>query len=237
MVRGLLMGVCALVVSAAVVAVVAFPSMAATACPGCYGLERVAPSLYVERGLPAERRATILATLEQARHRVAEFYGGRRSSPRILACGTQECYRRIGGGQERGVAVLNRAVMLSPRGLNQVIAAHELSHVELHERLGPAAGKVPRWFDEGLAAVVSDDRRYLRTASERRPDRCRIRSDEALPETLSDWLGGASEGGQRLYAVSACRVSRWLDDQGGRQGLLALVDRLRAGEEFPPVRP
>ena len=44
-------------------------------------------------------------------------------------CLSDDCYRRIGGGRERGIAVLNRAVMLSPRGVNPVIAAHELTHL------------------------------------------------------------------------------------------------------------
>lgn len=125
----------------------------------------------------------------------------------------------------------------APPGLNRVIAAHELSHVELRERLGSAADKVPQWFDEGLAVVVSDDRRYLTPASGGATDRCRVRSDEALPETLHDWLAWPSDDGHRLYAVSACRVDRWLAAHGGRRALLALVDRLRQGEEFPRIRP
>jgi hypothetical protein len=85
--------------------------------------------------------------------------------------------------------VLNRAVMLSPRGIDAVIAAHELAHVELHERLGSHAGHVPQWFDEGLAVLVSDDPRYLRP--ETAVDRCLVASDEALPATLPEWLRAA----------------------------------------------
>lgn len=215
-----------------------FPSVAATTCPGCYGMQRVGPNLYVERGLPDERRERISALLNAAERQVAAFYDGRRSSPRVLACTTARCYSRIsGGGQARGIAVLNRAVVLSPRGLNQVIAAHELSHVELNERLGSHNGRIPQWFDEGLAVVVSDDRRYLTGVAADGADRCRISSDEVLPETLSDWLTKAAKDDQRLYAVSACRVSRWMDANGGRQGVFDLIERIRSGEPFPRVRP
>ena len=100
--------------------------------------------------------------------------------------------------------MLNRAVMLSPRGIDPVIAAHELTHVELHARLG--RGSVPQWFDEGLAVLVADDLRYLRPAGE--GDRCLVTPTGPLPDTLSGWLRAASVDAQ-VYAQAACAVSRW----------------------------
>ncbi|GAA3117888.1 hypothetical protein [Streptosporangium carneum] len=210
------------------VVAVAFPAVAATACPACYGLESLGPRLYVEQGLPAERRRQVAEVVRAAERRVSDFYGGRRSSPLVLACLTEECYRRIGGGGERGVAVLNRAVMLSSRGVDPVIASHELSHVEFHDRLGGERG-VPQWFDEGLAVLVSEDPRYL--APETAGDRCRAGSQEALPVTLEEWLRAASAD-QQVYARAACRVSTWADAHGGRSALLGLVERVAAGERF-----
>ncbi|TDC83557.1 hypothetical protein E1193_08290 [Micromonospora sp. KC606] len=46
---------------------------------------------------------------------------------------------------------------------------------------------VPQWFDEGLAVVVSDDPRYLKSRSA--DDRCMAPPDGALPQTLDQWLG------------------------------------------------
>ncbi|GAB3901246.1 hypothetical protein GCM10027612_64320 [Microbispora bryophytorum subsp. camponoti] len=43
----------------------------------------------------------------EAERRVRDSYGGRKASPRILACLGDRCYDRIGGGGVRGVAVLN----------------------------------------------------------------------------------------------------------------------------------
>lgn len=203
----------------------AYPSVAATTCPGCYGLTEQSSGLYVEDGLPPARQAEISRIVTEASERVADFYGGRRSSPTILACATEECYQRIGGGRERGIAVLNRAVMLSPRGLDPVIASHEMSHVELHHRLASGA-RVPQWFDEGLAVVVSDDRRYL--APETAADRCLVPPDGPLPATLDDWLRTASEDPD-TYAKAACQASRWLSANGGRTGLLAAIERLKSG--------
>ncbi|WP_440087331.1 hypothetical protein [Streptosporangium sp. LJ11] len=217
-----------LIVAATAGIAVAFPSVAATTCPGCYGMERIRPGLYVEPDLPAARQRQVAEAVDAAARRVEDFYGGRESSPGVLACVTSACYRRIGGGGERGIAVLSRTVMLSPRGIDPVIASHEMSHVELHARLG--SRRVPQWFDEGLAVLVSGDPRYL--APETARDRCLVDSKEALPETLEDWLRAAAAD-QRLYAKAACRVSRWAEANGGRQAVLELIGHVAGGGEFP----
>jgi hypothetical protein len=174
-------------------------------------------------------RQRLIELHTEATQRVRGFYGGLVSEPRLLVCTTASCYRRIGGGGERGVAVLNRAVMLSPRGLDPVIAAHELAHVELHERLGDHRDQVPQWFDEGLAVRVSEDPRYLLPAGSR--DRCRVEPGTDLPETLDAWLKAASVD-EQIYAQAACRVTRWLDANGGQQTVVDLVRRLKNGERF-----
>jgi hypothetical protein len=201
---------------------VAFPAVAATTCPGCYGLERLRPGLHVEPGIGAEQRARVTGAVDDGTRRVAAFFGGLRSDPDFLACVTDGCYARIGGGGERGIAVLNRAVMLSPRGIDPVIAAHELTHVELHARLG--TGSAPQWFDEGLAVLVSDDPRYLRPEG----DRCLVEPAVPLPETLGDWLSAASAD-PRVYAQAACAVSRW----SATRDLHAVIADVAAGGALP----
>jgi hypothetical protein len=217
-------GAVTLLVAVVVGVAVAFPAVAATTCPGCYGLEQVRPGLHVEPGLTAAQRQQVTDAVDEGTRRVAEYFGRLRSDPAFLACLTDECYARIGGGGERGIAVLNRAVMLSPRGIDPVIAAHELTHVELHTRLGP--GSVPQWFDEGLAVLVSDDPRYLQPVGAR--DRCRVAPTGPLPETLDDWLRAASADVQ-VYAQAACAVSRWT----AWNDLHVLIADLAAGGAFP----
>ncbi|MQA80284.1 MAG: hypothetical protein GEV10_17675 [Streptosporangiales bacterium] len=223
------------VVSAvAVGAIVAvYPVVASTSCPWCYGMTKVHPRLYVDDGSSRADRRRVVAAVAAANARVTAFYGTRESAPRVLACTTVGCYEHIGGGRERGVAVLNRAVILSPRGLDPVIASHEMSHVELHRRLG-SGDDVPQWFDEGLAVLVSGDPRYLRPASA--ADRCRVEPGRDLPVTLDEWLHAAGNDAD-VYARSACRVSRWVDANGGPRAVLDLVDRLQSGERFADVVP
>lgn len=216
-----------LIIIGTIFVVVRWPSVAALACPGCYGLQALQPEVYGERDLPPGQRDKIIEITTEARSKITAFYGTPASRPRILACSSADCYRRIGGGPEAGVAIVNRGLMLSPRGLTPVIAAHELSHVEFRQRLGDAA--VPQWFDEGLAVLVSDDARYLEPADA--PDRCLVEPDGPLPETLGGWLAAASAD-ERTYARAACAVHRWVRDHGGPTAITTLAVRLAAGESF-----
>lgn len=219
----------ALLVAAGAGVALAYPPLGSTFCPGCYGLTELEESVHTEDGLSGAQQERVRQTVRQAHRLVHDFYGTRRSSPAVLACLTERCYERIGGGKERGIAVLNRSVMLSPRGIDPVIAAHEMSHVELHTRLTSGA-EVPQWFDEGLAVVVADDPRYL--APKTAADRCLATPSGPLPATLDEWLNTASKD-VTTYAKSACQVSRWLAANDGRTGLLALIDDLNTGHPFP----
>jgi hypothetical protein len=221
----------ALVVAGAAGAAFAYPAAAAIACPQCYGFETLEPDVFVDRSMSAEQRAQTEAFVDGARDRVRHFYGALTGSPRILICSTEDCYRRIGGGISHGMAILNLALFLSPRGANPVIAAHELSHIELHSRLGVVKTyrrDIPQWFDEGVAVVVSDDPRYL--AKEGAADRCLASPDGDLPTQRAAWVERASNG--NLYAKAACRVSRWMSAKGGPTAVTHLIDEVAGGTDF-----
>jgi len=140
----------ALIVVAMVGTIVAFPVAAAIACPTCYGLEPLSSNVFVERTLAPEARAHVIGAVTEARKRVRDVYGQFESDPRVLVCSSETCYRHIGGGHTRGKSFFDLALILSPRGVDQVIAAHELSHIELHHRVGFVrflSGTIPAWFD------------------------------------------------------------------------------------------
>jgi hypothetical protein len=208
------------------------PALAAT-CPACFTFEPVRAGLYLERGASIEERARILAAIDEAGERVRRFYGARTESPRILVCLTHACYRRAGGGGERGKTLGALAVLLSPRGAETVIAAHELAHAELHGRVGAwvlLLDGVPAWFDEGLAVVVSEDPRYLKPDGPG-GDGCLIEPSGPFPETGRAWSAAAGEGGS-IYAMAACRVARWVRAHGGPAAAVDLAARVAGGEPF-----
>jgi hypothetical protein len=227
-----IMALAVLVLLATIADIVAFPAASAIVCPTCYGLERLDSNVFVERSMSAEARIRVAEVLTEARKRVSDFYGSLDSDPRILVCATEECYRRIGGGQPRGKSFSAIALFLSPRGTDATIASHELSHIELHRRLGLIhflSGAIPAWFDEGVAVVVSDDPRYL--ASVGASDRCLVRSNEPLPSGMSEWSRRAGEDHQ-LYAKAACRVSEWISLKGRSAAVTKLVGQVSTGMSF-----
>ena len=145
-------------------------------------------------------------------------------SRQSLFAKTSDCDRRTGGYGALGETYLSLFIRMSPRGIDQTFLAHELSHTELHARVGARKylmSALPAWLDEGIAVIVSDDERYLR------PDaagasRCRA-------EPVDDLRLGVFERGRiaattpGLYAQAACRALRWMDANGGKAGLLAAV--------------
>jgi len=214
----------------AVALVFVFPAAAAAVCPQCFGFEHAGRAIFVERSMNADARANAVAVVQQARERVGRFYGERLRDTPVLICATGACYQRLRGGGSRGMAIYDFALMLAPSGVSETIAAHELSHIEFHARIGAwriFRDAVPTWFDEGLAVVVSDDPRYLDPPD--LADRCRDTITE-LPVTLREWLRAA--GKQPLYHDAACKVQGWLAAHGGPAAVLRLTQRIAGGRSF-----
>lgn len=212
--------------------VFAFPVAGAVACPTCYGLELLDANTFVEKSMATAARTHVAEVLAEGRNRVRAFYGSINAGAYILVCRTERCYQRLGGRGARGSSFLDLTLRLSSRGIDPVIASHELSHIELHHRLGRLhflIGAVPAWFDEGIAVIVSDDPRYLAPAGN--PDRCLVRSDEPLPTGMLEWNRRAGEDNQ-LYAKAACRVSEWISARDGGAAVKRLLGRISRGTPF-----
>jgi hypothetical protein len=230
--RRLAGAVAVLIVAGAAVTLWTQPVLAALVCPGCFGFERLSDAVYVERSMSDAERTQFRQAMAQGTERVAHFYGQLTAEPVVLACATDACSQRLGGGSSRGAAYWTVALRLAPLGLNPVIIAHERSHIELHRRLGLLkflTGAIPSWFDEGVAVVVSDDPRYLRPAGD--GDRCLAAPDSRLPQSLAAWLRAAGQQ-HDVYAQAACKVVRWMEAHGGEHAVTALVEHVRGGATF-----
>lgn len=230
-IRSGLAGVTLAIISAALL-IWAQPALAALACPRCFGFERLQDSVFADPAMILAERSRLAVIISEGQARAASFFGSLHERPVILACASSECSRRMGDKGARAVSYAQFGLRLAPRGLDSITVAHELTHIEVHGRIGLVRfmpGAIPAWFDEGLAVLVSEDPRYL--LPEGATDRCRSEPSNELPSSMGDWMRRASAD-DRLYAQAACRVLRWSDAHGGRQALLALIDRVSAGERF-----
>jgi hypothetical protein len=97
-----------------------------------------------------------IATVER------EQYGPFAKPVVIHVCATPESVVSYGGPKGAGGFVLNARLFVSPKAQNTAerlprMLAHELSHLHFDQRLGMIghARKIPSWFKEGLAVLVS----------------------------------------------------------------------------------
>jgi hypothetical protein len=229
-IAALVAGVCGFIALAVLGAIFAYPAAAAGACPSCYGFENLEPQVFLQNGASTTEKARVAEVVAEARDRVRSFYGSLEASPRILICDTEPCYRRF-GGVSRGQTIMDAVIFLSPRGIDPIIASHEISHNQIHRRIGfvhSLLGDVPEWFVEGVAVVVSDDPRYLTPASA--ADRCLVEPDGPLPTTLAVWIENA--GPQQLYAKSACQVARWRALRAGSKAVVRILSDVAGSAAF-----
>lgn len=161
--------------------------------------------------------------------RVDSFYSGKKSRPVIIVCSNAQEYEKYcssteGAGCSLGTPWGSTFVVLNAEGVNVDVISHEMSHIELLERLGwwKIITQVPQWFNEGVALML--DKRFVNN-----PDvigRYLDYSDEWLYYTRGgqeilelEHLGSVREffnGNQQYvmlaYMTSGLEVSYWLMD-------------------------
>jgi len=206
--------------------------------PTSYGMEQIAPRVYVGKEILADQRKQLLQSVETARQRVAAFYGGLVSDPTIYGCATRECIEFFGGMGD-GYAVKATGILLWPKSLIPEAIAHEWSHIELYARLDGRWGGMPGWFNEGLAVVVSDLPHHSEAVYQEA-----VSSGYPIP-LLSDLAGRQwtpsfmkryenPKGLNIVYSTVGHEVRMWYQ-RVGQQGLLKLIEALKSGERFSAV--
>lgn len=188
--------------------------------PQMQGFERIG-RVYIERGMNPNEAAATFRDLADAKSRVDSFLGPMHSRPIIFVCQTERCFERLVGPSKnaRGLSVHDRTLILSPRRIGSVIAAHELAHIELHERAGLGSVAAPAWFDEGLATLVSQDTRYLSMKTD-----IGLCANDArdLPANRRAW-STAAKTDQSIYAAATCRVAQCLRDAEAGDKVMQLI--------------
>src|SRR4051812_22029497 len=99
--------------------------------PTWFGMERLAPGVYVEKTMTAAERTEIAHIVATARERMSKYYGEIRSAPTLFFCSSDERFHALGGGGQRGMTYLHWACVLPKGGTTPAIVAHEWSHAEM----------------------------------------------------------------------------------------------------------
>jgi len=212
--------------------------------PESAGMVPVDGVLFVEDGTSPADADALRRTVAAAKERVAAVYGAATTAPPILACATEGCFARFGGGRQRAISLGGRVLVLSPRGLTVPILAHEWSHAELAARLrGPfgwVSADVPVWFDEGLAVLVSGEPSHgagawaaLESRQAPRPALADLRTERQWGAAIRRFGDDARAEGEPVvtYATAGHTVEQWFA-AAGTPGLWALIARLKEGAAF-----
>ena len=196
--------------------------------PSWFGFSEISEGVYVDDKMSPVQRQEFLKTLSLSKQRVSAFFGSTEVLSKVLACSTEECFVSHGGESAKGKAYGDSMLLLSPRGLDAVIASHELTHIELHGRVGTFRSwrTIPSWFDEGLAVLVSEDPRFTEDAWLKATDNgCNAPKLENIGEMLGkgDWI--------LSYGTARREVGAWYLN-AGRAGLERLISEVKNGSDF-----
>ncbi|HEY3381507.1 MAG TPA: hypothetical protein VGK32_07050 [Vicinamibacterales bacterium] len=188
--------------------------------------------LYADPAIPADVRVTLERETVRARQRVKALFGDVRSRPLIVAVSSPR-YARLFGGSLTGtglthLSVVGSWILLSPRGFNADVIAHEWTHAEMRARVRTVRYEaiIPLWFNEGVAMQNDWRPEYSRRAFDRR-----LQSD--APIRLSDIATpeGFREHRALAYMTAKFEIERWISITH-QKGLVALLDGLSSREEF-----
>jgi hypothetical protein len=200
-----------------------------------FGMEQIAPRVYVSKEVSEEQRNQLLAAVEKARHRITTFYGGRISDPIVYGCATRECIEFFGGRGD-GYAVRATGILLWPKSFIREAIAHEWSHAELFARLNGKINRVPGWFNEGLAVVVSELPHHSEAVyQEAVSSGYRIPSMSDLAAREWDFKKFENSKGLNVFYSTAGHEVRMWHQRVGQPGLLELIEDLEARKKFSEV--
>lgn len=149
--------------------------------PELNGLIKVNSYVFIDDETQAENA---LKLIKAAEFKNLEFFGKLRARPKYIICTKQLCANRF-GLQPTAVTIGHQRIVVGPRGLAEQVFVHERVHAEVNKEVGLlaiASGRIPMWFNEGLASYVAKNTFGIK------PSGLRIRHEWVRQaKTTDDW--------------------------------------------------
>lgn len=206
--------------------------------PTWFGLEPIAPRVYVANAVPQNKRQELLLSYEEGKRRIEAFYGSLLTDPSVYGCGDRACIQAFGGvGDGFAAGKLRPGILLWTKTFGAGEVAHEWSHLELVARVGRRQMRtVPMWFNEGLATVVGDIPRHSESVYQKALARGYPIPPLSTLETQEQWREAFTkypnpEGLNVVYASAGHAVRAWLE-RVGPQGMHGLIEAIKSGKSF-----
>ena len=196
----------------------------------------IADHVYINRN-HARDHQEILSLIGQAEGRVREFFGDLRFQDEtiIIICDDKELTRKI--GEDHATITISfpsekHYICISDEYLDPDILAHEITHAELRARLtAQALGKIPTWFDEGLALQNDYRERYSEEQWKAQTDNGKNTIALEDMDTPAEFYAGEAEDRRFRYLNAKHELDAWMAAHE-QHGLLELIEKLNDGEAF-----
>lgn len=188
---------------------------------------------YYNSATPSGKIDNLKAVAMQASTRVANFWGARISSPKIIYCDTPADFATYCANPTAPAVTylkLGTVIVLSRDAANVDIVAHELSHAELYARIGGYQfdAKIPSWFKHGLA--MQNDYRNYYSEDTLRAKTNNFNNLPAIKNMQSDeqFYAGSPQQVMLNYMAAKHEVKNWYTPEK----LRVFIEKLNAGETF-----
>ena len=180
-----------------------------------------------------QKRKEIHQLIKQAESRVDHFWKGRKATPKFIFVDSDEEYFKFGAPFPTPAAAVmhfESYVVINHNGVDLDIISHELSHVELHARIGliNRSFEIPVWFDEGLAMQVDHRSYYSIDTLQKLSNNFQNLPDVQKMQNYSSFGSGTQEEVMMNYRTSKYVVSKWYTPEK----LDAFIDNLNNGKSF-----
>lgn len=211
--------------------------------PTWFGLEPIAPRVYVASDVPQDKRQELLRSYEEGKRRIKAFYGGLLTDPSVYGCSDKTCIQSFGGeGDGFAAGKLQPGILLWTKTFGAGEIAHEWSHLELAARAGRRQMRtVPMWFNEGLATVAGDIPRHSESIYQKAvargypiPPLNELETQQQWGEAFTNYPN--PEGLNVVYASAGHAVRAWLE-RVGPQGMHGLIEAIKSEKSFDVAFP
>jgi hypothetical protein len=201
---------------------------------------QVRENIYVDKDFNRDS-SNILPIIDEANKRLVTFWGDTESKPKIIISDNEKKLKKMGwtgNSALTATAVFFGAhsyVVISPKGLNIDVVAHELTHAELHCRLhkGKILPKklIPIWFDEGIATQNDYRERYNYDAWVKATNNGKNITDFSQLKNSSQFYNPNIDIRRYNYIISKHEVREWLKIHSV-DDLIALINAVNEGKSF-----
>lgn len=207
------------------------------------GYTQVKDNIYLDNSFNGDS-SNVLSIIEEADNRIETFWGEIKSKPRIIISDNDKNLKKMGWTGNPALTTTSvffgahSYVVISPKGLNIDVVAHELTHAELHNRIHKGKllyqRRVPVWFDEGVATQNDYRENYNYDAWVNVTNDGKNITDFSQLESPSQFYNPDINIRRYNYIISKHEVSEWIEKHSVGE-LISLIDAVNKGQSFNEI--